>query len=364
MSWERLLTPGGWVTASDAGGRFHALFGRDALITALQLLPSRPQVAAATLRALAARMGRRDDPVFDEEPGKVLHEERPGPLELLGLRADGPVWRSYGGADQTALWLHLLVATGDRALAAELEPAWRAAGGWLARAVADGDGLVRFARRAPGGLVHQGWRDTSDPHGHDGGGLPGDPAPPVADADTQAAALAGARAWTALTGDGALERRVRAAVAAGFGPEVLAVGGDGRVVEGAGSQLGRLLWAGAFTGASRDAVAARCCAPDVLTPWGVRTLAATHPAFDPGGYHRGSVWPFDCWFAWGGLRRAGRDAEAAALRDGVRAAVARLGGAPELYAVDPAPRALPIACEVQAWTLGALDAWDADWDGG
>jgi glycogen debranching enzyme len=298
--------------------------------------------------------------VWDEEPGKVPHEVRPGPLELLGLRSEGD-WVFYGGADQTPLFLHLLVATGDRVLAAELEPAWRAAGGWLARAVAEGDGLVRFARRAPGGLVHQGWRDTDDPGGPSGGGLPGDPAAPVADADTQAAALAGARAWTALTGDDALERRVRAAVAAAFGPETLAIGGDGRAVEGAGSHTARLLWAGAWDGAARDAAAARCCAPDVLTDWGVRTLSSEHPAFREDAYHRGSIWPFDCWFAWGGLRAAGRAEEAERVRAGVRAAVAQLGGAPELYAAGP--RRLAIACEVQAWTAGALEAWDDDWDG-
>ena len=62
-SLEPLLSPEGWAHAStppvDATdpGRFHALFGRDSLITALQVLPPQPEVAAATLRALAARQG-------------------------------------------------------------------------------------------------------------------------------------------------------------------------------------------------------------------------------------------------------------------------------------------------------------------
>src|SRR5215207_4895655 len=68
-----LLSDEGWPYASlppqEPGdpGRFHALFGRDSLITALQVLPAAPEVARATLRALAARQGTRHDPPLDEE---------------------------------------------------------------------------------------------------------------------------------------------------------------------------------------------------------------------------------------------------------------------------------------------------------
>src|SRR5918996_6003790 len=79
---DGLLSPAGWPHASaqpvELGdpGRFHALFGRDSLITALQVLPARPDVARATLRALAAVQGERDDPATAEQPGKILHEHR------------------------------------------------------------------------------------------------------------------------------------------------------------------------------------------------------------------------------------------------------------------------------------------------
>jgi glycogen debranching enzyme len=32
-------------------------------------------------------------------------------------------------------------------------------------------------------------------------------------------------------------------------------------------------------------------ADDMFSGWGVRTLSAHHPAFDPNAYHRGTVWP-------------------------------------------------------------------------
>ena len=115
----------------------------------------------------------------------------------------------------------------------------------------------------------------------------------------------------------------------------MALEGDGLAVPGPGSQLGWLLWSGALARRARDAVAERLCEPDVLTACGLRTLAASSPAFDPQSYHRGSVWPFDSWLGWSGLRAAGRDEEAERVRSGVLAALDRLGHAPELYAVTP-----------------------------
>jgi glycogen debranching enzyme len=370
-----VLSADGWAYASalpvEAGdpGRYHALFGRDSLITALQVLPARPDVARATLRALAARQGQRIDPVRDEEPGKILHEAR---FEaFLGLPGGEGEQRYYGSADSTCWFLVLLHALGDAALAAELDGAWRAAGAWVRAAVERGGGFVRWGPRAsPGGLSQQGWRDTIDPTDvayHGGGILREDgtvPEPPVADADTQAVAVAALRALAALSGEpahaeaaAALERRVRGAFAA----DAMALEAGERVVPGAGSQLGWLLWAGC----AGDGVAERLSQPDVLTDFGLRTLSDRHPAFDPQAYHRGSIWPFDSWLGWGGLRAAGREEEAERVRRGVLAALDRLGRYPELYAVGPGgPEPIPISNRVQAWTVGARWALEQGWDGG
>src|SRR5215216_7206762 len=89
-------------------------------------------------------------------------------------------------------------------------------------------------------------------------------------------------------------------------------------------------------GTAREAVADRLCEPDVLTGYGLRTLSTTSPVFDPQGYHRGGIWPFDSWLGCSGLRAAGRDDEAERVRSGVLAALDELGRAPELYAVTPA----------------------------
>jgi glycogen debranching enzyme len=376
-----VLAPDGWPNASSASvgagdpGRYNCLFGRDSLITALAVLPARPDVAAATLRALARIQGTREDPTWDEEPGKIVHEVRPAisvaRQGYLGLQVppDGEL-RYYGSADSTPLFLHVLVATGDAALASELEPAWRAAGEWLLGALRRGGGLLRWHRRAPGGLVQQGWRDTVDPVGSpsQGSGILNEdgtpPEPPVADADTQAAALLGLRALARLSGSdehAAAVEALTARVAGAFDAETMALDSDDRRVRGAGSQLGWLLWAGAPV----QGAAERLSEPDVLTGFGLRTLSDRHPMFDAFSYHRGSIWPFDSWLGWSGLRAAGRLEEAERVRQGVLAGVERIGLYPELYAVtDAGVEPLEISNFVQAWTIGAVWALRNEWDGG
>ena len=395
---DDLLSPEGWPYAStppvEPGdpGRFHALFGRDSLICSLQVLPARPDVARATLRALAALQGREEHPGRVEEPGKIGHEFRPRAPEAFvatGWPEEAEL-RYYGTADATSWFLIVLAAAaaaGPAAgpdggepgaatgggLVAELEPAWRAAGGWLERALERGGGLVRHAPGTWGALTQQGWRDAIDPVSQEGQGsgiLRPDgtqPPPPLADVDSQAAAHAALRALARLSGDDrweALAAGLRARLAA-LGPEVMAVEADGRPVRGAGSQLGWLLWADALEGEACEAAAERLCAPDVLTGSGLRTLSSESPVFAPGHYHRGSVWPFDSWLGWGGLRAAGRVREAERVRTGVLAALDRLGRAPELYAVGLGGEVEPIALSnrVQAWTVGARWALEHRWDG-
>ena len=112
-------------------------------------------------------------------------------------------------------------------------------------------------------------------------------------------------------------------------------------------------------------MAERLCEPDVLTAWGLRTLAASSPVFDPQSYHRGSIWPFDSWLGWGGLRAAGREDDAEHVRSGVLAALDELGHAPELYAVTREGELEPsrLTNLVQAWTVGSRWALEHDWDG-
>jgi glycogen debranching enzyme len=243
-----ILSDGGWPYASsppiDAHdpGRFHALFGRDSLITALAVMPTQPEVARATLRVLATLQGRRDDPETDEEPGKIVHEYRPHAEQRfadLGWPVRDGELRYYGSADSTSWFLVVLATLGDAALTEELSGSWRPASRWLEHALERGGGLVRYGPRlASGGLVQQGWRDTAEAPAADGGGiLHADgrvPEPPLADADTQAVAVAALRAAGRLSGDPrwqSLAARTVDLIADAFTPDTMAVSGDGERVE-------------------------------------------------------------------------------------------------------------------------------------
>ncbi len=378
---DSILAPDGWPYASslpvDAQdpGRYHALFGRDSLISSLQVLPVQPEVARATLRVLAALQGQHDDPETDEEPGKIVHEYRPDAdarFEEMGWPVRDGELRYYGSADGTSWFLVLLAMLNDSALKDELAAHWHAASAWVERALERGHGLIRHGPRlSSGGLSQQGWRDTSDPRQAYGGGILGAdgsvPEPPLADADTQAVTVAALRAAARLSGDArwsSLAERMVERIAHAFTPDTIAVDGRDRRVSGAGSHLGWLLWADALPASERDRYAERLCQPDVLTDFGLRTLSSQHSQFTADAYHRGAVWPFDSWLGWGGLRAAGRADAAELVRRGVLAALKRLGNAPELYAVTSrGPEPIPIANRVQAWTVGARLALDQHWDG-
>ena len=72
---------------------FSTVFGRDALITALQTLWLDPAIARGVLRHLARQPGDRSDAAADAEPGKILHEMRCGEMAELGEVPFAPLLR-------------------------------------------------------------------------------------------------------------------------------------------------------------------------------------------------------------------------------------------------------------------------------
>lgn len=97
----RIPSPDGSDRVVVAAGMpwFMTLFGRDSLLTAYMALPFAPELAVGTLEVLAALQGRRVDPTTEEEPGKILHEVRGGPL----ASRDGRAGVYYGSIDATLL---------------------------------------------------------------------------------------------------------------------------------------------------------------------------------------------------------------------------------------------------------------------
>ena len=356
---DRLRTPQGWLQAGLP--RFARLFGRDAAISAWQLLDEDPSVAAATIGALAARQGRVYDRRREEEPGKIPHEVpvRWADLARLELRKQFR-WGFpyYGSIDSTTWWVRLLDAyvarTGDRVLLEEMTPNLVRAAAWMAGPARIGAlDLVAYQRANPAGLAHQGWRDS--------GLAEVAITPPVAVVEAQGYQVAAVAALERLGIDvppGARldpERFHGAYWMADQHTYGLAVGGDGVLVRMVTSNAGHLLGTGILSAERSRLLADRLLVEDLWTPAGIRTHSTADSWFDADSYHLGSVWPHDNWVIHEGLRAVGRYHDAARVRHAVLDALCRLEAIPELYAVHgDTPVALPMAQPLQAWSSGAV----------
>jgi glycogen debranching enzyme len=346
---------------------FMTVFGRDTIISSLQSLLLGPELAAGTLRVLAATQAAADDAERDAEPGKIIHELRRGKAALAWID------RYYGTADATPLFLILLSElwrwTDDPALPLELEDAARRALAWIdGPADADGDGLVEYERRSSHGIRNQIWKDSEDSMAFRDGTLATPPIAPVEvqgyvyDAKLRIAEIA-REIWrdeglaAKLESDAAeLRRRFDEAFwleERGF--YALGLDHEKRPVDSLTSNVGHLLWSGIVPEERQEAVAALLMGDPLWSGWGVRTMALGEGAYNPLVYHDGTVWPHDNSLVAWGLARSGRgDAAARILRATVEAAAHFDYRLPEVFAGFARdhtgfPVVYPTASSPQAW---------------
>ncbi|MEO8273588.1 MAG: amylo-alpha-1,6-glucosidase [Chloroflexota bacterium] len=349
---------------------FTTLFGRDSIITSLQVLPFMPDIARETLRILADWQATEDDPDRDMEPGKILHELRVGELARTGELPHRPY---YGSVDSTPLWLILLDETyrwtGDLELVRSLWPNALAALEWIDKyGDRDGDGFVEYERRTPAGLLNQGWKDSGDAIRHRDGVLA---VAPIALVEIQGYVYDAKRRMASLAerlGDTELAARLgreahelyRRFDAAFWMPDVgfyaIALDRDKRQVGTIGSNPGHCLWSGIVPPQRVDAVVDRLLDETMDCGWGIRTYASGQPGYNPVGYHTGSVWPHDNALIAAGMKRAGRHDAADRVASRIFEAARHSPDfrLPELFcgfdrAVADMPVPYPVACSPQAW---------------
>ncbi|MFC8297644.1 glycogen debranching N-terminal domain-containing protein [Micromonospora orduensis] len=353
---------------------FMTLFGRDSIITSLQVLPFLPELIPPTILMLAGLQGHRVDDFRDEEPGKILHELRYG--ETAGFE-EQPHSPYYGAADSTPLFIILLDEyerwTGDSALVKKLEPQVRAGLEWI-DTYGDllGTGYLWYQTRNPEtGLQNQCWKDSWDAISYADGRLPGFPRATCElqgyayDAKVRAARLA-RTFWNDPEYANRLEREAAELKQrfnhdfwiADRGYYALALDADGRQVDALTSNIGHLLWSGIVDESRAGKVVEHLLGPRLFSGWGVRTLAEDQGRYNPIGYHVGTVWPFDnSIIAWGLWRYGFRD-EAGLICDTMLGASRYFDGRlPEAFAgysrdLTDYPVEYPTACSPQAWSTG------------
>jgi glycogen debranching enzyme len=354
---------------------FSTAFGRDALITAIEMLWLDPDLARDVLRYLAHHQAHTTDPTSDAEPGKILHEVRHGEM---AVRGEVPFGKYYGSVDATPLFVLLagLYAerTADDAFLTEIWPNIEAALQWMdGPGDPDGDGFIEYAGRAERGLVNQGWKDSGDAVFHADGTLA---TGPIALVEVQAYAFeAKKRAAFAARRLGKkdlaldLERaaeKVQERFESAFwcsrrGTYALALDGRKRQCEVLTSNAGQVLRSGIAADWRNDQLSDLLLNPIFYSGWGIRTVAKGEARYNPMSYHNGSVWPHDTALIAAGLARIGRREAAEqilmALADAARAMDQRR--LPELFCgfrrgSTRHPVLYPVACSPQAWASGAI----------
>ncbi len=354
---------------------FSCLFGRDSLITAMQLLAFNPEVARNALRVLARWQGTKLDDWRDEEPGKILHELRVGEMAGTG---ELPMTPYYGSIDSTPLFLMLaaeyLAWTGDLELMRELKANLIAALDWIdIHGDCDQCGYVEYARRSPKGILNQGWKDSMDGIVNRDGTLV---RPPIALVEVQGYVYAAKRGMAqvlSLLGDESRAetlRRQAEELRGRFNRDfwmddeefyAVALGAHKDQAGSITSNPGHCLWTEIVEPDRASKVVERLFRNDMFSGWGVRTFSAGSNRYNPLGYHLGSVWPHDNSIIAMGLKRYGFEEElnelATALYDCCRSfEYYRL---PELFCGAPrsshnVPVRYPIACRPQAWAAGSI----------
>lgn len=305
-----------WITAAGLP-IYIALFGRDTLTAGWQASVLSTSMADGALRELPKWQGKVRNDWRDEQPGRMLHEAHTGPLAALNYN---PRSRYYGAATTSSFYPVVLSElwhwTGNnREVKSLLEPALRGLQWKDKYADRFGDGFYDYETLSKQGNRNQGWKDSGDAIVYEDGRQVD---PPISTCEEQAFVYVAKLRMSEILwfmGDRELARRLfheASELTKRFNDRywmpdknffALGLDAQRQQIKSISSNPGHLLACGIVHKELAQPVARRLLQDDMFSGWGVRTLSADHPAYDPYSYHRGSVWPVEHGsFAMGMMR--------------------------------------------------------------
>ncbi len=354
---------------------YNTVFGRDGIITAMEILWLAPQVAKDVLRFLASEQATEVNADNDAEPGKIIHEMRSGEMANTG---EVPFKHYYGTIDATPLFLMLAgmyyKQTNDLETIKAIWNNIKAAITWIDKyGDLDGDGFVEYKNNSEKGLTNQGWKDSYDSVMYADGELCEGP---IALCEVQGYVYAAKKNVAvmakALGEDKYGDELAQAAVHLKekfnksfwdeeLGAYALALDGYKRPCKVLSSNAGHCLFTGIAKQEHAQKLAKRLTGKEMFSGWGIRTLASNEKRYNPMSYHDGSVWPHDNAMVAYGLSKYNMHEEVLKVMQGLfdSSLFIELQRLPELFCGfnarrNEGPTAYPVACSPQAWAVGAV----------
>jgi glycogen debranching enzyme len=354
---------------------YNTAFGRDGIITAMEVLWIAPEVGRDVLRFLSKMQATEMIPAKDAEPGKILHETRTGEMANTN---EIPFKEYYGTIDATPLYIMLAgmyyERTGNLDFIRSIWPNLKAALQWIDQyGDIDGDGFVEYKHKAENGLTNQGWKDSHDSIMYEDGKLC---QPPIALCEVQGYVYAAKKHASVLAkalkeddyanqlqqqAEELKEKFNRVFWDSDLNCFVLALDGNKKPCRVVSSNPGHCLYTGIADVEKAKLMAKVLMGENMFSGWGIRTLSADAVRYNPMSYHNGSIWPHDNVLTAFGFAKYGLQKETMKVMKALFDAslFIDLQRLPELYCgferrPNEGPTAYPVACSPQAWAVGAV----------
>jgi len=326
---------------------YEALFGRDSLRVAVDVLPAYPELTRATILALAGDQGVESNIYREEEPGRIPHEVRDAsdPIATRITKELGWQWPYYGSIDATPEYIRTIAQycaevpngvsfldeqfihhqTGERV---SVKDSFDQAVDWLVgRLDSNAEGLLEYKTAIPKGIENQSWKDSWDSYFHKDGTM-ANHEQGIASIEVQRVAYDALLDAAELSQDPAKEKefldraeKLKSTILTEFWVDddggYFALGTDRdeagalRKLKTKTSNMGHLLHSRLLTGDDpklkkyREAIVRQVMSPAMRTNYGIRTLANDEVRYRPAAYHNGSIWLWDTHVIAQGLRNHG-----------------------------------------------------------